>query len=396
MLHRTILSGRIGKWAYALIEYDPICEPLKAMKGQVVDDFIVQHRIDEQLDLNVGYLTFTPRKLHFDGSVCKSGCGVGVILISPNGAIFEALNRLDRTCTNNQTEYEALLFGLEILHEMGVKRVEAYGDSLLVVQQVSKVCQCLDGVLNAYLDKCLDIIACLDEFTIYHVPREKNPRANSLAQQASGYEVQKRNFREKKPTFSEAEMLALDQAVQPPSTVGQTASGGLTACTVENPDSAIVVAKTVEAELEDWRKPLVNYLNDPSCSVDRKVRRWAFKFILVDGELYRRTADDVLLKCLGLDQARLAMAEVHEGTCCTHQSARMMKWLLRRACFYWPTMIADCFRYYKGCEECQKFGDVQMVPAALLHAIIKPWPFKGWGLDFVGKIHPPSSKGHCL
>jgi hypothetical protein len=108
-----------------------------------------------------------------------------------------------------------------------------------------------------------------------------------------------------------------------------TCAAGLTACTVENPDSAIVVAKTVEAELEDWRKPLIDYLQDPSCSVDRKVRRWAFKFILVDGELYRRTADDVLLKCLDTDQARLAMAEVHEGICGTHQSARMMKWLLR-------------------------------------------------------------------
>ena len=256
--------------------------------------------------------------MHFDGSVCKSGCGVGVIPISPNGAIFEALNRLDHVCTNNQTEYEALLFGLEILHEMGVKHVEAYGDSLLVVQQVSKVCQCLDGVLNAYLDRCLDIIACLDEFAIYHVPREKNPRANSLAQQASGYEVQKRNFREKKPTFGEAEILT--------ATIGLTAcTAGLTACTVGSIDSAIVVAKTVEAELEDWRKPLVDYLQNPSCLVDRKIRRWAFKFILVDGELYRRMVDDVLLKCLGPDQARLAMAEVHEGICGTHQSARMMK-----------------------------------------------------------------------
>jgi ribonuclease HI len=403
MLHRPILSGRIGKWAYALIEYDLICEPLKSMKGQVVANFIVQHSIDKQLDLNVGYLTFTPWKLHFDGSVCKSGCGVGVIIISPNGAIFEALNRLDRVCTNNQTEYEALLFGSEILHDMGVKHIEAYGDSLLVVQQVSKVCQCLDGVLNAYLDKCLDIIACLDEFVIYHVPREENPRANALAQQASGYDVQKRNFRERKPMFSEAEVLALDQAVQPPCTAGLTAPGGLTACTagltactLKNPDSAIVASKTVEAELGDWRKPLVDYLRDPSCSVDRKVRRWAFKFTLVDGELYRRTADDLLLKCLGPDQARLAMAEVHEGICGTHQSARMMKWLLRRACFYWPAMIADCFRYYKGCEECQRFGDVQLVPAALMHPIIKPWPFRGWGLDFVGKIHPPSSKGHCF
>ena len=68
-----------------------------------------------------------------------------------------------------------------------------------------------------------------------------------------------------------------------------------------------------------------------------------------------------------------------------------MKWLLRRAGFYWPTMMADCFRYYKGCEECQRFGNVQ---AALLHPIIKPWPFRGWGLDFIGQINPPSSKGH--
>jgi hypothetical protein len=36
------------------------------------------------------------------------------------------------------------------------------------------------------------------------------------------------------------------------------------------------------------------------------------------------------------------------------------------------------------------------VPSALLHPIIKPWPFRGWGLDFIGKIHPPSAKGHCF
>jgi hypothetical protein len=59
-------------------------------------------------------------------------------------------------------------------------------------------------------------------------------------------------------------------------------------------------------------------------------------------------------------------------------------------------MIADCFKYYKGCEECQRHGDVQLVPATLMHPIIKPWHFRGWGLDFIGKIHPSSSKGHCF
>ena len=58
MLYRPILRGRIGKWAYALIEYDLIFEPLKTIKGQVLADFIVEHGID--LDDDINYLNFTP------------------------------------------------------------------------------------------------------------------------------------------------------------------------------------------------------------------------------------------------------------------------------------------------------------------------------------------------
>jgi hypothetical protein len=65
MLQKPILSGRVGKWAYGLVEYDLRCEPIGSMKGQIVADFIVQHRIDKQYDLDVGYVTFTPRKLYF-------------------------------------------------------------------------------------------------------------------------------------------------------------------------------------------------------------------------------------------------------------------------------------------------------------------------------------------
>ena len=74
---------------------------------------------------------------------------------------------------------------------MGVKTVEAFGDSLLIVQQVSGNYQCFDGCLNAYLDKCLDIISNLDDFCIRHVSRANNSHANDLAQQASGYRIKK-------------------------------------------------------------------------------------------------------------------------------------------------------------------------------------------------------------
>ena len=108
----------------------------------------------------------TSWKLYFDGSICDDGRGIGVVLVSPSGATFEFSNRLEEYCTNNQVEYEALLFGSEILQSMSVKHVEAFGDSLIIVQQVSKVCQCYSGSLNAYLDKCLDIISSFDEFVI--------------------------------------------------------------------------------------------------------------------------------------------------------------------------------------------------------------------------------------
>jgi hypothetical protein len=114
----------------------------------------------------------------------------------------------------------------------------------------------------------------------------------------------------------------------------------------------------VKSNLDDWRTPLLRYLRDPSAKVDKGIRRSAFKYMLHNDELYWRTAKDFLLKCLGPDQARVAMGEVHEDICGTHQSTPKMKWLLRRVGFYWPTMMADCFRYYKGFEECQRFGNI--------------------------------------
>ena len=107
-----------------------------------------------------------------------------------------------------------------------------------------------------------------------------------------------------------------------------------------------------KGEDRDWRTPIISYLRDPGHGAERNVRRAAFKYVLIGDELYRRTAEDILLKCLDSDQAKVAMGEVHEGICGTHQLAPKMKWLLRRAGFYWPSMISDCFRYYKGCEEC--------------------------------------------
>lgn len=87
--------------------------------------------------------------------------------------------------------------------------------------------------------------------------------------------------------------------------------------------------------------------------------------------------DGILLKCLTEEGAKLIMDEVHEGICGAHQSAYKMKWLIRRSEYFWPTMLEDCFGYHKGCQECQKFGDIQRSPASAMNPIVKPWSFRG-------------------
>jgi ribonuclease HI len=82
-----------------------------------------------------------------------------------------------------------LLHGHEFLSDLGARDVDVFGDSNLIMQQVRGDSQCLDGVLNSYRDKCLDIIKLFDTFSIKHIPREEKSRGNRLAQYASGYVV---------------------------------------------------------------------------------------------------------------------------------------------------------------------------------------------------------------
>ena len=115
-----------------------------------------------------------------------------------------------------------------------------------------------------------------------------------------------------------AELLVLGEPVRPDAPTGLTAQTGLTGQTAENSESATTSNSKGKAEIADWGVPIVIYLNDPGHGAERNIRCLTFKYILIDDELYRRTAEDVLLKCLDSDQARVAMGEVHERICGTN------------------------------------------------------------------------------
>jgi hypothetical protein len=138
----------------------------------------------------------------------------------------------------------------------------------------------------------------------------------------------------------------------------------------------------------------LEYIRDPGKTTNKKIKPQVLMCMSIDDELYRRTIDGVLLKCLGEEQTKVAVWEVHDEICGARQSAYKMNWLLRRAGFYWPTMMDDCVKYQKDCEVCQRFGNIQSAPTGVMNSVVKPWSFRGWGLDFIGEIHSGSSKGH--
>ncbi|KAA3452374.1 Transposon Ty3-I Gag-Pol polyprotein [Gossypium australe] len=317
MLSMPILNGRIGKWILALSEFELKFESAKAVKGQIIADFITEHR-----DSSINLLNIIPWVLFFDGSSCDKGGGAGILLTSPKGEVFKFAIPIQSTVTNNQAEYEALLKGLQYLKEARAIAVEIFGDSELVIKQLSGEYECKNDVLRNYYEECKQILKGFRSIILQHIPRGDNEEANKLAQSASGY-------RENQEVFTT--------------------------------DDCAIRSDLAE---NDWRKEIADYLENPS----------------------QKSLDGVLLRCLNQEEAKKLMSEVHDGLCGAHQSAYRMKWVIRRTGITgrqcWKTAL-NIIRDVKT-----------RVPASALNPIIKPWPFRGWGIDLIGQIYPPSSKGH--
>ena len=97
---------------------------------------------------SVSLTSIAPWTLFFDGSVCAQGGGIGLLLISPEGSHFEFTFRIESECSNNQAEYAALLKGLQLLKNIEADAIEIFGDSMLIVKQITGEYECRDEKLK--------------------------------------------------------------------------------------------------------------------------------------------------------------------------------------------------------------------------------------------------------
>jgi ribonuclease HI len=125
--------------------------------------------------------------MFFDGACSKETVGAGVVFISPSKETTHLSFKLDYRVTNNIPEYEAFLLGLNVAKEMKIKRLQAYGDVDLIIQQVNKSFQDKHVRLKDYRDEVLNVIDVFTEFKISYIPRAMNQLADSLVVSTSTF-----------------------------------------------------------------------------------------------------------------------------------------------------------------------------------------------------------------
>jgi len=118
--------------------------PQKAVKGQALADFLADHPISNEWGLNddlsgedVLFVDILPPwEMYFDGASRSNAAGAGVVFISPETHVLTYSFVLTQVCSNNMDEYQALILGLQMATEMGIKDLDIYGDSQLVIKQL--------------------------------------------------------------------------------------------------------------------------------------------------------------------------------------------------------------------------------------------------------------------
>lgn len=123
--------------------------------------------------------------VYFDGA-CRGNPGpaaTGWLIVTGDGIVAEGGERIGTT-TNNQAEYEALIEALEAAREYGYDEIHVRGDSELIVKQVRGEYNTNNPELREKRVTVHELLTSFDEWTLEHVPREVNDRADELANEA--------------------------------------------------------------------------------------------------------------------------------------------------------------------------------------------------------------------
>jgi ribonuclease HI len=261
--------------------------------------------------------------MYFDGSLMKTGVGAGLLFISPLGKHLRYMLRLHFPASNNVAEYEALVNGLRIAVELGVRRLDAHGNLQLVIDQVMKNSHYRDRKIEAYCDE----VRCLEDkfygLELNHIARRYNETADELAKIASGQ------------TTVPPDVFSRD-IHQPSVKIDDTPEPEEASAQPEVSSAADGEALRVEGERNgvapnpNWQALYLEYLLRGELPLDkaeaRRLARRAKSFVLLgdEKELYHRSPSGILQRCISVAEGQELLQEIHSGACGHHAAPRAL------------------------------------------------------------------------
>nr|GEY58952.1 reverse transcriptase domain-containing protein [Tanacetum cinerariifolium] len=251
--------------------------------------------------------------------------GAGLILTNPEGVKFTYALRFQFAASNNEAEYEALVAGLRIATQMGVKNIQVNVNSKLVANQVlGTYVEKKDNMIK-YLEIVKGLVNGFTTFSISQVPRSKNKQADALSKITS-------------TSFAYLSKHVLVEVLEDKSIKEKE------------------VAAVIEEDGPTWMPQLVDCLKEGVLLEDnkeaRKLHLKARQYKLREGVLYRRSFLTPWLRCVGPLQADYVMREIHEGSCSMHAGPRSVVAKAIRLGYYWPTMHKDARDMILKCNDC--------------------------------------------
>nr|GEY31253.1 reverse transcriptase domain-containing protein [Tanacetum cinerariifolium] len=248
------------------------------------------------------------------------------MLTNPEGVEFTYMLRFQFAASNNEAEYEALIVGLRIATQMGIKNVQANVDSKLVANQVLGTYVAKEDNMIKYLEIAKGLISGFKTFSISQIPRSKNKKADALSKIAS-------------TSFAHLSKQVLVEVLETKFITGKE------------------VTTVIEEEGPTWMTELVNYLKEGILPGDEneawKLRLKARQYELMEGVLYKRSFLTPWLRCVGPLQAEYVMKEIHEGSCSMYAGPRSVVAKAIRLGYFWPTMHKDAQDMIRKCSDCQ-------------------------------------------
>jgi ribonuclease HI len=176
-------TGRMGKWAAELNEFTIDYVHRSSIQSQALADFIADWTPGaHEEEINKDTEAWT---VFYDGSWGTFGAGAAAVLVAPSKVKTCYVAKLDLSCTNNITEYEALLLGLRKLRAMGIRRAILKTDSQVISSHVDKSSKARYPKLERYLDTIRRLEASFEGFSVKNIPRGENEHADLLAKSAA-------------------------------------------------------------------------------------------------------------------------------------------------------------------------------------------------------------------